>query len=315
LKPSNDEELGVQLKVTEWLAGAEPVPVSGMTRGELAALLVTVTLPERLPVVVGANVTLKEVDCKAVRVTGSAKPLALNPAPLAAICETDTLLLPVFVRVTFCVALVCVVTLPKLTEVRLGVSWSTVETPVPASGTTTGELGALAAKVRLPEKLVAEVGVKPTVTAVDPPGGTETGVAIPPGGRLKPVPATDAWLTLRFAVPVLLTVKVCVLVTPTVTLPKPMLEGTTEISGCRPLPESGITVGEFVALLTTLRLPDAIPEVVGAKVTVSGRLWLAARVSAPVNPLRLNPPLVLACEMLTLEMLTTPVPVFVTVNV
>ena len=94
---------------------------------------------------------LKEVDCKAARVTGSAKPLALKPAPLAAICETDTLLLPVFVRVTFCVALVCVVTLPKLTEVGLGVSWSTVETPVPASGTTTGELGALAVKVRLPE--------------------------------------------------------------------------------------------------------------------------------------------------------------------
>ena len=156
--------------------------------------------------------------------------------------------------------------------------------------------------------------MKPTVTAVDAPGGTETGVATPPE-RLKPVPATDAWLTLRLAVPVLLTVKVCVLVTPTVTLPKLMLEGTTEISGCTPLPESAITVGELVALLTTLRLPDAIPDVVGAKRTVSGRLWPAARVSAPVNPLTLNPLLVVACEMLMLEMLTAPVPVFVTANV
>ena len=156
--------------------------------------------------------------------------------------------------------------------------------------------------------------MKPTVTAVDPPGGTETGVATPPG-RLKPVPATDAWLRLRLAVPALPMVKVCVLVTPTVTLPKLMLEGTTEISGCTPLPESAITVGELVALLTTLRLADAIPEVVGAKVTVSGRLWPAARVSAPVNPLRLNPLLVVACEMLMLEMLTAPVPVFVTANV
>ena len=151
MKPSNDEELGVQFKVTEWLTGAAPAPVSGMTRGELAALLVTVTPPERLPVVVGANATLKEVDCPAARVTGSAKPLALNPAPLAAICETDTLLLPVFVRVTFCVALVGVVTLPKPTEEGVGVIWSTGETPEPASATTTGELGELSVKVRLPE--------------------------------------------------------------------------------------------------------------------------------------------------------------------
>jgi hypothetical protein len=71
-----------------------------------------------------------------------------------------------------------------------------------------------------------------------------------------------------------------------------------------PLPESVITVGELVALLTTLRLPDAIPDVLGAKLTVSGRLWPTARVSAPVNPLRLNPVLVVACEMLMLEMLT-----------
>lgn len=156
--------------------------------------------------------------------------------------------------------------------------------------------------------------MKPIVTEVEPPGGTETGVAIPPE-RLKPVPASDAWPMLRLAVPGLLIVRVCVLVTSTVTLPKLTLAGTTEIIGCRPLPESAITVGELVALLTTLRLPDAIPGAVGAKLTVSGRLWLAARVSAPVNPLTLNPPLVVACEMLMLEMLTAPVPVFVTANV
>ena len=87
---------------------------------------------------------------------------------------------------------------------------------------------------------------------------------------------------LRLAVPGLLIVNVCVLVTPTVTLPKLTLAGTTEIIGCTPLPLSEITAGELVALLTTLRLPDAIPGVVGAKLTVSGRLWPAARVSAPV---------------------------------
>src|SRR5437667_10549727 len=116
LKPAYDEVLGVQFKVTEWLTAAAPDPESEMARGELVALLVTVTLPERLPVVVGANVTLKEVDCPAARVTGSAKPVALNPAPLMLICETDTLELPVFARVTLCVPLAPVVMLPKLSE-------------------------------------------------------------------------------------------------------------------------------------------------------------------------------------------------------
>jgi hypothetical protein len=48
LKPAYDEVLGVQFKVTEWLTGAAPDPESEMAKGELVALLVTVTLPERL---------------------------------------------------------------------------------------------------------------------------------------------------------------------------------------------------------------------------------------------------------------------------
>ena len=122
MKPANDEEPGTQSKFTEWLTAAAPDPESEMARGELVALLVTVTLPERLPVVVGANVTLKEVDCPAARVTGSAKPVALNPAPLMLICETDTLELPVFARVTLCVPLAPEVMLPKLSEAGDAVS-------------------------------------------------------------------------------------------------------------------------------------------------------------------------------------------------
>src|SRR5262245_38428330 len=94
-----------------------------MARGELVALLLTVTFPERLPVVVGANVTLKEVDCPAARVTGSAKPAALKPAPLMLICEIDTLELPLFARVTLCVPLAPAVMLPKLSDEGDAVSW------------------------------------------------------------------------------------------------------------------------------------------------------------------------------------------------
>ena len=91
--------------------------MSEIASGELLALLETVTLPERLADLVGANVTPKEVDCPAARVIGSAKLLALNPVPLTLICETDTLELPVFDSVTVCVPVLPVVTLPKLSEV------------------------------------------------------------------------------------------------------------------------------------------------------------------------------------------------------
>jgi hypothetical protein len=276
-----------------------------MARGELVALLVTVTLPEKLPEVVGANVMLKDVDCPAARVTGNTKPAALNPAELMLICETDTLELPVFARVIVCVPLVPVVTLPKLSEAGDTVSWATCDTPVPARATTSGEFSVLFTRVSLPERLLAEAGVKLTVKAEEPPGGTESGSASPE--KLKPVPVSDAWVTLRFAVPGLLMASIWVLVIPTVTLPKPTLAGTTEICGCTPLPLNEIVAGELLALLTKLRLPVTLPTVAGAKLTASETLWPAARVMAPLKPLKLNPaPVMAACERLTLA-----VPVFV----
>ena len=176
---------------------------------------------------------------------------------------------------------------------------------MPARATTSGELGVLFTSVRLAERLLAEAGVKLTVNAEEPPGGTESGTVTPE--KPKPVPTSDAWVTLRFAVPGLLITRVWVLVTPTVTLPKPTLAGITEICGCTPLPFSEIAVGELVALLTTLRLPVVLPAVAGAKPTFSGKLWPAARVTAPLNPLIVNPaPATATCERLTLA-----VPVFV----
>ena len=75
------------------------------------------------------------------------------------------------------------------------------------------------------------------------------------------------------------------------------------------MPLSEIAVGEFVAVLTTLIVPVAAPVAAGAKLAVSGRLWPAARVTPPEKPDTLNPvPAAATCEMLTL-----PVPVFVSV--
>ena len=94
-----------------------PVPLTVSVAGELAALLTTVTLPERVPAEAGANLTPKDVDCPAASVKGKATPLVLKPVPVALICETDTLEFPVLEIVTFFVALVPVTRLPKLSDV------------------------------------------------------------------------------------------------------------------------------------------------------------------------------------------------------
>ena len=61
-----------------------PVPDKGIVRVGLEALDVMLTLPLALPADDGANETLNVALCPAVRVTGVAIPLKLNPEPLIA---------------------------------------------------------------------------------------------------------------------------------------------------------------------------------------------------------------------------------------
>jgi len=97
-------------------------------------------------------------------------------------------------------------------------------------------------------------------------------------------------------VPVLDKVRVWgLLVLPTVTLPKLRLAGLAASNKPAPVPESETVAGELVALLTTERLPVALPATVGAKVTVNVALWPAATVRGRERPLTLKPvPLTLA---------------------
>ena len=269
------------------ICACAPVPLRVIATGEFVALLTTVTLPERLPVEAGAKVTLKVVDCPAARLSGNAIPVTLKPAPLALTCEMETLEFPVFFSVTVCAVLVPVVRLPKLSDVGFGDSCKADATPDPLRGILKAGFVALFVSVRLPERVPAEFGVKPTLNDAEPPGATESGKINP--GKLNPAGLKDAWVTLRVPEPGFCTVIVCVLVTPTLTFPKAMLEGTTVIRGFTPVPLTGIVAGELVAVLTRLTLPETLPAAVGAKLAVSGRLWPAARVAAPEKPLRLNP--------------------------
>ena len=172
------------------ICGCTPAPVREIVAGEFVALLTTVTLPERLPVEVGAKVTLKDVDCPGARLKGSAIPVVLNPAPFSPICEMETLEVPLLEIVTLFMALDPVATLPKLSDVGDAESSSVVAVPVPARGTTSDEFGALLISVMLPEAVPAEAGAKRMLNAEEPPAGTESGKANPE--EVNPVPRRDA---------------------------------------------------------------------------------------------------------------------------
>src|SRR5258708_33823840 len=235
----------------------------------------------------GENWTLKDVDCPAARLKGSAIPLVLNPVPLALICEMDTAEFPAFVKVTVCEALVPVVRLPKLSDVGFAASCKAEATPDPLRGILKAGYVALLVSWGLPERLPAEVGVKPTLNDAEPPGATESGKANP--DKLKLVGLKDAWVMVRVPEPGFSPVIVCVLVTPTAAFPKATLEGITVISGFTPVPLRGIVAGELVAVLTTLTLPETLPVAVGAKSATIARPLPSARVAAPENPLAPKP--------------------------
>ena len=72
-----------------------PVPANEMVSGELGALLTTEMLPVALPVEVGANCTLKLLDCPAPSEIGNAAPDVLKPVPVALNCEIVSVPVPV----------------------------------------------------------------------------------------------------------------------------------------------------------------------------------------------------------------------------
>ena|SRR5713101_2304719 len=87
--------------------------------GELKALLTTETLPDAVPVTVGANCTVRLPDCPAGRVSGELTPLVVKPGPLTPVCETVRLALPELVSLTVCALLVPTSTSPKVTLLGL----------------------------------------------------------------------------------------------------------------------------------------------------------------------------------------------------
>jgi hypothetical protein len=82
------------------VAGVTAVPLKGIDKLGFEAFEVTVTVPLNVPVDVGANVTVNDVLCPGVNVTGGVIPETLNPVPDAATAEIVALVPPVFVTVS-----------------------------------------------------------------------------------------------------------------------------------------------------------------------------------------------------------------------
>ncbi len=140
--------------------GEMPIPDKGRVWVGLEALEVRVTEPLALPADEGANQTLKEALCPAVRVTGAVIPLRLKPVPLAATCEMVTLVPPVLVTVSDRDCLLPTVTLPKSWLDGLSVRTpGTVTAPVPESVSSGTVFDASLLSESVPLKVPVVLGV------------------------------------------------------------------------------------------------------------------------------------------------------------
>jgi hypothetical protein len=161
--------------------------------------------------------------CPAVKVTGRVKPLVVVSVALTVTCEMVTLEVPLLVSVTLCELELPALTFPKLRLVGLAVNVKLAATPVPVKDIVAGEPGALLVTVTVPGRFPAVVGANSALNAAFAPAASVVGVARPL--MLYPAPLTANWEMVRDAAPVFVSVKVCDLVCPSVTLPNAKLDG------------------------------------------------------------------------------------------
>src|SRR2546425_908467 len=192
-----------------------------MVLGELGALLTSEMPPDALPVVVGANCTLKVLDCPGGRVSGNVRPVMQNPAPVSSHSPMVKLALLEFVKVSFCTPLLPTITLFFLMIRRLPRSSLFPYTTLCRS--VLGELGALLTSETLPDTLPMVAGANCTLKVLDCPAARVSGRVRPV--MLKPAPETVACETLTVAVPELDSTTPWVLAVDSVTLPTLMFVG------------------------------------------------------------------------------------------
>jgi hypothetical protein len=249
-----------------------PVPDKLIVVGEFVALLVIVTLaPLTVPAVVGANFTARVADCAGVSTVPLEMPLALNPAPVTVTPEIVMFEFPPLVIDVVNEELLSSATFPKLRVVGLAPRDNAAEAPVPDRLITRGEGAPFVVSVMAPLTVVAKDGVKTALKVVLPPAAIVVDVERPVWVKAPPVTAICE--NVRGALPLFASAIVCELLLPIVTVPKVTLVGLAEICGWAPLAVRAIVRGEPEALLVIDRLPVALAELVGVKVTLKEVVW------------------------------------------
>ena len=138
-------------------------------------MLVTVNVPEALPEVVGAKVTLIEVVLPAPTVIGSCAELTWNAGLLEAIAEMTTFTVPVFVTVNVDGALVWPTGMePKLFDPGDSVAFGATALPASVTECVGLEL-ALSEKFSVAERAPSAVGLNTRFSVAVPPAATVTG--------------------------------------------------------------------------------------------------------------------------------------------
>jgi hypothetical protein len=304
----------VRLVVATLATGPFPVPVTPIVWGLLVALSVTVNEAVRLPVAVGANVTLivqlkfTANELGHVEVSAKSPGLApVNPMPLSV-----KLAFPVLVRVTDWAPLVVPSEVPLKVSVE-GETCTTGPLPVPLKPIACGLPGALSVMVTEAERLPMEVGAKVTLTLQFPPAGSELGQVLVWLKSPAFVPDTAMDVMLIAAVPVLLRVTGCAaLVVPRVWAPNVRLVAVRLSDAPPPVPvrltACGLPEAESLTLSPAVRVPGAV----GVKVRLIVQLAPAARELPQVLDCAKSPALAPVSE--TPAILTLAVPVLFTVT-
>ena len=222
----------------------------------------------------------------------------MKPVPVTEAELTVTGPVPEEVRVSDWEPEALTLTLPKLRAVVLSVSFRVAAVPVPLNETVAVlPVEELLLMVRLPVADPDVVGLNWTCMVSDWPGFNVAGSVT--ATMEKPVPAIEAELTVKGAVPEEVSVTACVVEEFTVTLPKLnelALRLNCGFVAAAPVPLNDTVFMPPLVELLIVSFPLTDPAVWGANCTVSVSVWLGFNVAGRLPPTMLKPEPVIEAE-------------------
>lgn len=206
-----------------------PFPVRLTLDGEFEASLTIEIIPEELPLVVGEKETPNVTDCPAPKTKGNGGSSSGSGTPTAYPVPV-TLMAVIVMGVAFVLKSeidwldwLPITMSPKLMDAGLTARFTAGPIPVPARVIVVGEFEALLVKLTLPFTTPPAVGMNTTLKLVDCPGFKFTGNVSPVTVNSAPVMARLVIVTALF--PVFVTVIICELAEPMMTVPKSIAVG------------------------------------------------------------------------------------------